>query len=67
MTRFTGGGVKDFPVVLRIDPAHTGNGELALAMDIKEAKRLRMELDAVIEWGVNMEDLRRERSRPEGK
>ena len=64
MTRFTTGGKDSFPVVLRIAPEHTGTVELAVPLTLKEAKRLRMEINDAIEWGVNMVDLRKYRKPP---
>ena len=57
MTRFTVGGKTKHPVVLRVSPEHTGSIEISISLSLKEAKRLRMELNDAIEWGVNMEDL----------
>ena len=64
MTRFTTGGKDGYPVVLRIAPEHTGTVEIAVTLTLKAAKALRMQINAAIEWGVNMEDLRRERKTP---
>jgi hypothetical protein len=62
MTRFTAGGKDTHPVVLRIAPEHTGTLEIAIPLRLQEAKALRLQLNDIIEWAVNMEDLRKEKT-----
>ena len=59
MMKFDKSGCIERPVALALDEKDTGTTDLLVPLTIKQAKKLRMELNEAIEWAINMEDVRK--------